>query len=200
MEIQGFGIPRIAPIPLASRSLPDQDRTRCWDPRLIRHVNFPNFTGRRLNNAREFLRDSSAIARVPRPRRIRRPQTDWPRIASLYATLAQLTRAPTHPREVEESAAELDFRWRRSAAASTSWLCLLSMARSIPTIASCRAVRPAKEIRPPSRTQSEFTRAPSLAAKFPRNESAADRAASCAPFLIGNIVPILWRSDPLCAC
>src|SRR5246127_4167297 len=72
--------------------LADQDRTR-WDHALIRHGLAELKRAERLNGARSPYALQAAIAAC-HARAGSSAQTDWPRIAALYAALAQLTPSP----------------------------------------------------------------------------------------------------------
>src|SRR5712675_1646990 len=72
--------------------LADQDRTR-WDHALIRHGLAELQRAERLNGARSPYAMQAAIAAC-HARAGSAAQTDWPRIATLYAALAQLTPSP----------------------------------------------------------------------------------------------------------
>jgi RNA polymerase sigma-70 factor (ECF subfamily) len=72
--------------------LADQDRTR-WDHALIRHGLAELQRAERLNGARSPYALQAAIAAC-HARANTAAQTDWPRIAALYARLAQLTPSP----------------------------------------------------------------------------------------------------------
>jgi RNA polymerase sigma factor (sigma-70 family) len=156
--------------------LSDQDRTR-WDHALIRHGLAELQQAERLNGARSPYAMQAAIAAC-HARAGSAAQTDWPRIASLYATLAQLTPSPV-------------IELNRAVAVSMAFgpqagLDIVDLLTSDPTLKSYHllpAVRAdlLKKLGRLFEAQSEFTRAASLAQNSRERTLLLNRAASCAP-------------------
>jgi len=155
--------------------LSDQDRTR-WDHALIRHGLAELQQAERLNGARSPYAMQAAIAAC-HARAGSAAQTDWPRIASLYATLAQLTPSPI-------------IELNRAVAVSMAFgpqagLDIVDLLRSDPALKSYHllpAVRAdlLKKLGRLFEAQSEFTRAASLAQNSRERTLLLNRAASCA--------------------
>jgi len=156
--------------------LANQDRTR-WDHALIRHGLAELARAERLNGARSPYALQAAIAAC-HARAGSAAQTDWPRIATLYAALAQLTPSPI---------VELN----RAVAVSMAFgpqagLDIVDTLISDPALKSYHllpAVRAdlLKKVGRVSEAQSEFTRAASLAQNSRERRLLLTRAASCAP-------------------
>ena len=156
--------------------LANQDRTR-WDHALIRHGLAELARAERLNGARSPYALQAAIAAC-HARAGSAAQTDWPRIATLYAALAQLTPSPI---------VELN----RAVAVSMAFgpqagLDIVDTLTSDPALKSYHllpAVRAdlLKKVGRVSEAQSEFTRAASLAQNSRERRLLLTRAASCAP-------------------
>ncbi len=155
--------------------LADQDRTR-WDHALIRHGLAELGQAERLNGARSPYALQAAIAachaRANTPSR-----TDWPRIATLYAALAQLTPSPI-------------IELNRAVAVSMAFgphagLDIVDSLTSDPALKSYHllpAVRAdlLKKLGRLREAQSEFARAASLAQNSRERTLLLSRAASCA--------------------
>src|SRR5246127_51865 len=156
--------------------LTDQDRTR-WDHALIRHGLFELQRAERLNGARSPYALQAAIAAC-HARANTAEQTDWPRIATLYATLAQLTPSPI-------------IELNRAVAVSMAFgpqagLDIVESLTSDPALKSYHllpAVRAdlLKKVGRLSEAQAEFSRAASLAQNSRERTLLLTRAASCAP-------------------
>jgi RNA polymerase sigma-70 factor (ECF subfamily) len=156
--------------------LADQDRTR-WDHALIRHGLAELQRAERLNGARSPYALQAAIAAC-HARAGSAAQTDWPRIATLYAALAQLTPSPI---------VELN----RAVAVSMAFgpqagLDIVDTLTSDPALRSYHllpAVRAdlLKKVGRLSEAQSEFVRAASLAQNSRERTLLLTRAAACAP-------------------
>jgi RNA polymerase sigma-70 factor, ECF subfamily len=156
--------------------LANQDRTR-WDHALIRHGLAELARAERLNGARSPYALQAAIAAC-HARAGSAAQTDWPRIATLYAALAQLSPSPI---------VELN----RAVAVSMAFgpqagLDIVDTLTSDPALKSYHllpAVRAdlLKKVGRVSEAQSEFTRAASLAQNSRERRLLLTRAASCAP-------------------
>ena len=156
--------------------LADQDRTR-WDHALIRHGLAELARAERLNGARSPYALQAAIAAC-HARAGSSAQTDWPRIASLYATLAQLTPSPI-------------IELNRAVAVSMAFgpqagLDIVDSLASGPALRSYHllpAVRAdlLKKLGRLSEAQSEFARAASLAQNARERTLLLTRAASCVP-------------------
>jgi RNA polymerase sigma factor (sigma-70 family) len=155
--------------------LADQDRTR-WDHALIRHGLAELQRAERLNGARSPYALQAAIAAC-HARANTAAQTDWPRIATLYASLAQLTPSPI-------------IELNRAVAVSMAFgpqagLDIVDSLTSDPTLKSYHllpAVRAdlLKKLGRLSEAQSEFSRAASLAQNSRERTLLLSRAASCA--------------------
>jgi len=155
--------------------LADQDRTR-WDHALIRHGLAELQRAERLNGARSPYAMQAAIAAC-HARAGSSAQTDWPRIASLYATLAQLTPSPI-------------IELNRAVAVSMAFgpqagLDIVDTLTSDPALKSYHllpAVRAdlLKKLGRLSEAQAEFARAASLAQNSRERTLLLSRAASCA--------------------
>jgi RNA polymerase sigma-70 factor, ECF subfamily len=155
--------------------LADQDRTR-WDHALIRHGLAELQRAERLNGARSPYALQAAIAAC-HARANTAEQTDWPRIATLYASLAQLMPSPI---------VELN----RAVAVSMAFgpqagLDIVESLTSDPALKSYHllpAVRAdlLKKLGRLSEAQTEFARAASLAQNFRERTLLLSRAASCA--------------------
>jgi len=156
--------------------LADQDRTR-WDHALIRHGLAELQRAERLNGARSPYALQAAIAAC-HARANTAEQTDWPRIATLYASLGQLMPSPI---------VELN----RAVAVSMAFgpqagLDIVDSLTSDPALKSYHllpAVRAdlLKKLGRLSEAQGEFTRAASLAQNSRERTLLLTRAASCAP-------------------
>jgi RNA polymerase sigma factor (sigma-70 family) len=156
--------------------LADQDRTR-WDHALIRHGLFELQRAERLNGARSPYALQAAIAAC-HARANTAEQTDWPRIAALYAALAQLTPSPI-------------IELNRAVAVSMAFgpqagLDIVDSLISDPALKSYHllpAVRAdlLKKVGRLSEAQGEFSRAASLAQNARERTLLLTRAASCAP-------------------
>jgi RNA polymerase sigma-70 factor, ECF subfamily len=156
--------------------LADQDRTR-WDYALIRHGLAELQRAERLNGARSPYALQAAIAAC-HARANTAEQTDWSRIATLYASLAQLMPGPI---------VELN----RAVAVSMAFgpqagLDIVESLTSDPALKSYHllpAVRAdlLKKLGRLSEAQSEFSRAASLAQNSRERTLLLSRAASCAP-------------------
>ena len=156
--------------------LADQDRTR-WDHALIRHGLAELQRAERLNGARSPYALQAAIAAC-HARAGSSAQTDWPRIATLYAALAQLTPSPI-------------IELNRAVAVSMAFgpqagLDIVDSLTSDPTLKSYHllpAVRAdlLKKVGRLSEAQAEFSRAASLAQNSRERTLLLTRAASCAP-------------------
>jgi RNA polymerase sigma-70 factor, ECF subfamily len=155
--------------------LADQDRTR-WDHALIRHGLAELARAERLNGARSPYALQAAIAAC-HARANTAAQTDWPRIATLYATLAQLTPSPI-------------IELNRAVAVSMAFgpqagLDIVDSLTSDPAL-KCYHLLPAvradllKKVGRLSEAQSEFARAASLALNSRERTLLLARAASCA--------------------
>jgi len=156
--------------------LADQDRTR-WDHALIRHGLAELQRAERLNGARSPYALQAAIAAC-HARANTAEQTDWPRIATLYASLGQLMPSPI---------VELN----RAVAVSMAFgpqagLDIVDSLTSDPALKSYHllpAVRAdlLKKLGRLSEAQAEFARAASLAQNSRERTLLLTRAASCAP-------------------
>ena len=156
--------------------LPDQDRTR-GDHALIRHGLAELQRAERLNGARSPYALQAAIAAC-HARAGSSAQTDWPRIATLYAALAQLTPSPI-------------IELNRAVAVSMAFgpqagLDIVDSLTSDPALKSYHllpAVRAdlLKKVGRLSEAQAEFSRAASLAQNSRERTLLQTRAASCAP-------------------
>ena len=156
--------------------LADQDRTR-WDHALIRHGLAELQRAERLNGARSPYALQAAIAAC-HARAGSSAQTDWPRIATLYAALAQLTPSPI-------------IELNRAVAVSMAFgpqagLDIVDSLTSDPALKSYHllpAVRAdlLKKVGRLSEAQAEFSRAASLAQNSRERTLLLTRAASCAP-------------------
>jgi RNA polymerase sigma-70 factor, ECF subfamily len=156
--------------------LADQDRTR-WDHALIRHGLAELQRAERLNGARSPYALQAAIAAC-HARAGSSAQTDWPRIATLYAALAQLTPSPI-------------IELNRAVAVSMAFgpqagLDIVDSLTSDPALKSYHllpAVRAdlLKKVGRLSEAQAEFSRAASLAQNSRERTLLQTRAASCAP-------------------
>jgi RNA polymerase sigma factor (sigma-70 family) len=156
--------------------LADQDRTR-WDHALIRHGLAELQRAERLNGARSPYALQAAIAAC-HARANTPSQTDWPRIATLYAALAQLTPSPI-------------IELNRAVAVSMAFgpqagLDIVDSLTSDPTLKSYHllpAVRAdlLKKLGRLSEAQSEFAHAASLAQNTRERTLLLTRAASCGP-------------------
>ncbi len=155
--------------------LADQDRTR-WDHALIRHGLAELQRAERLNGARSPYALQAAIAAC-HARAGSAAQTDWPRIAALYAALAQLTPSPI-------------IELNRAVAVSMAFgpqagLDIVDTLTSDPALKSYHllpAVRAdlLKKLGRLSEAHSEFSRAASLAQNSRERTLLLSRAASCA--------------------
>jgi RNA polymerase sigma-70 factor (ECF subfamily) len=155
--------------------LADQDRTR-WDHALIRHGLAELQRAERLNDARSPYALQAAIAAC-HARANTAEQTDWPRIATLYAWLAQLMPSPI---------VELN----RAVAVSMAFgpqagLDIVESLTSDPALKSYHllpAVRAdlLKKLGRLPEAQAEFARAASLAQNSRERTLLLTRAASCA--------------------
>jgi predicted RNA polymerase sigma factor len=155
--------------------LADQDRTR-WDHALIRHGLAELQRAERLNDARSPYALQAAIAAC-HARANTAEQTDWPRIATLYAWLAQLMPSPI---------VELN----RAVAVSMAFgpqagLDIVESLTSDPALKSYHllpAVRAdlLKKLGRLPEAQAEFVRAASLAQNSRERTLLLTRAASCA--------------------
>ncbi len=155
--------------------LADQDRTR-WDHALIRHGLAELQRAERLNGARSPYALQAAIAAC-HARANTAEQTDWPRIATLYASLAQLMPSPI---------VELN----RAVAVSMAFgpqagLDIVESLTSDPALKSYHllpAVRAdlLKKLGRLPEAQAEFARAASLAHNSRERTLLLTRAASCA--------------------
>jgi RNA polymerase sigma-70 factor (ECF subfamily) len=155
--------------------LADQDRTR-WDHALIRHGLAELQRAEWLNGARSPYALQAAIAAC-HARANTAEQTDWPRITTLYATLAQLTPSPI-------------IELNRAVAVSMAFgpqagLDIVDSLTSDPALRSYHllpAVRAdlLKKLGRLSEAQSEFTRAASLAQNSRERTLLLTRAAACA--------------------
>jgi RNA polymerase sigma-70 factor, ECF subfamily len=155
--------------------LADQDRTR-WDYALIRHGLAELQRAERLNGARSPYAMQAAIAAC-HARAGSAAQTDWPRIATLYAALAQLTPSPI-------------IELNRAVAVSMAFGAQagLDIVDSLTSDAALRSYHllPAvradllKKLGRLSEAQSEFTRAASLAQNSRERTLLLTRAAACA--------------------
>jgi RNA polymerase sigma-70 factor (ECF subfamily) len=155
--------------------LADQDRTR-WDHALIRHGLAELARAERLNGARSPYALQAAIAAC-HARANTAEQTDWPRIATLYATLAQLTPGPI-------------IELNRAVAVSMAFgpqagLDIVDSLTSDPALKSYHllpAVRAdlLRKVGRLSEAQSEFARAAALAQNSRERTLLLTRAASCA--------------------
>jgi RNA polymerase sigma factor (sigma-70 family) len=155
--------------------LADQDRTR-WDHALIRHGLAELKQAERLNGARSPYAMQAAIAACHACAGSS-AQTDWPRIATLYATLAQLTPSPI-------------IELNRAVAVSMAFgpqagLDIVESLTSDPALKSYHllpAVRAdlLKKLGRLREAQSEFSRAASLAQNSRERALLLSRAASCA--------------------
>ncbi len=155
--------------------LADQDRTR-WDYALIRHGLAQLQQAERLNGARSPYAMQAAIAAC-HARAGSSAQTDWPRIATLYAALAQLTPSPI-------------IELNRAVAVSMAFgpqagLDIVDSLTSDPALKSYHllpAVRAdlLKKLGRLSEAQAEFARAASLAQNSRERTLLLSRAASCA--------------------
>ena len=155
--------------------LADQDRTR-WDHALIRHGLAELARAERLNGARSPYALQAAIAAC-HARANTAAQTDWPRIATLYATLAQLTPSPI-------------IELNRAVAVSMAFgpqagLDIVDSLTSDPALKSYHllpAVRAdlLRKVGRLSEAQSEFARAAALAQNSRERTLLLTRAASCA--------------------
>ena len=156
--------------------LADQDRTR-WDHALIRHGLAELQRAERLNGARSPYALQAAIAAC-HARAGSSAQTDWPRIATLYDALAQLTPSPI-------------IELNRAVAVSMAFgpqagLDIVDSLTSDPALKSYHllpAVRAdlLKKVGRLSEAQAEFSRAASLAQNSRERTLLLTRAASCAP-------------------
>jgi RNA polymerase sigma-70 factor, ECF subfamily len=155
--------------------LADQDRTR-WDHALIRHGLAELQQAERLNGARSPYAMQAAIAAC-HARAGSAEQTDWPRIATLYASLAQITPSPI-------------IELNRAVAVSMAFgpqagLDIVDSITSDPALKSYHllpAVRAdlLRKVGRLSEAQSEFSRAASLAQNSRERTLLLSRAASCA--------------------
>jgi RNA polymerase sigma-70 factor (ECF subfamily) len=155
--------------------LADQDRTR-WDHALIRHGLAELQRAERLNGARSPYAMQAAIAAC-HARAGSAAQTDWPRIASLYAALAQLTPSPI-------------IELNRAVAVSMAFgpqagLDIVDSLTSDPALKSYHllpAVRAdlLKKVGRLSEARAEFARAASLAQNSRERTLLLTRAAACA--------------------
>jgi RNA polymerase sigma factor (sigma-70 family) len=155
--------------------LADQDRTR-WDHALIRHGLAELQRAERLNGARSPYAMQAAIAAC-HARAGSSAQTDWPRIATLYDALAELTPSPI-------------IELNRAVAVSMAFgpqagLDIVDSLTSDPALKSYHllpAVRAdlLKKLGRLSEAQSEFTRAASLAQNSRERTLLLTRAAGCA--------------------
>lgn len=155
--------------------LADQDRTR-WDHALIRHGLAQLQRAERLNGARSPYAMQAAIAAC-HARAGSAAQTDWPRIASLYAALAQLTPSPI-------------IELNRAVAVSMAFgpqagLDIVDSLTSDPALKSYHllpAVRAdlLKKVGRLSEARAEFARAASLAQNSRERTLLLTRAAACA--------------------
>jgi RNA polymerase sigma factor (sigma-70 family) len=155
--------------------LADQDRTR-WDHALIRHGLAELQQAERLNGARTPYAMQAAIAAC-HARAGSSTQTDWPRIATLYAALAQLTPSPI-------------IELNRAVAVSMAFgpqagLDIVDSLTSDPALKSYHllpAVRAdlLKKLGRISEAQAEFARAASLAQNSRERTLLLSRAVSCA--------------------
>jgi RNA polymerase sigma factor (sigma-70 family) len=155
--------------------LADQDRTR-WDRALIRHGLAELQHAERINGARSPYAVQAAIAAC-HARANTPSQTDWPRIATLYAALAQLTPSPI-------------IELNRAVAVSMAFgpqagLDIVDSLTSDPALKSYHllpAVRAdlLKKLGRLSEAQAEFARAASLAQNSRERTLLLSRAASCA--------------------
>jgi RNA polymerase sigma-70 factor (ECF subfamily) len=155
--------------------LADQDRTR-WDHSLIRHGLAELQQAERLNGARSPYAMQAAIAAC-HARAGSSAQTDWPRIATLYDALAELTPSPI-------------IELNRAVAVSMAFgpqagLDIVDSLTSDPALKSYHllpAVRAdlLKKLGRLSEAQSEFTRAASLAQNSRERTLLLTRAAGCA--------------------
>jgi len=155
--------------------LADQDRTR-WDHALIRHGLAELQRAERLNGARSPYAMQAAIAAC-HARAGSAVLTDWPRIASLYAALAQLTPSPI-------------IELNRAVAVSMAFgpqagLDIVDSLTSDPALKSYHllpAVRAdlLKKVGRLSEAQAEFARAASLAQNSRERTLLLTRAAACA--------------------
>jgi RNA polymerase sigma-70 factor (ECF subfamily) len=155
--------------------LADQDRTR-WDHALIRHGLAELARAERLNGARSPYALQAAIAAC-HARANTAEQTDWPRIATLYATLAQLT--PSSIIELNRAVAV------SMAFGPQAGLDIVDSLASDPALKSYHllpAVRAdlLKKVGRLSEAQSEFARAAALAQNSRERTLLLTRAASCA--------------------
>jgi RNA polymerase sigma factor (sigma-70 family) len=154
--------------------LADQDRTR-WDYALIRHGLAELQQAERINGARSPYAMQAAIAAC-HARAGSSAQTDWPRIATLYAALAQLTPSPI-------------IELNRAVAISMAFgpqagLEIVDSLTSDPALKSYHllpAVRAdlLKKLGRLSEAQAEFARAASLAQNSRERTLLLSRAASC---------------------
>ena len=155
--------------------LADQDRTR-WDHALIRHGLAELQRAERLNGARSPYAMQAAIAAC-HARAGSSAQTDWPRIATLYDALAELTPSPI-------------IELNRAVAVSMAFgpqagLDIVDSLTSDPALKSYHllpAVRAdlLKKLGRLSEARSEFTRAASLAQNSRERTLLLTRAAGCA--------------------
>jgi RNA polymerase sigma factor (sigma-70 family) len=155
--------------------LADQDRTR-WDHALIRHGLAELQQAERLNGARSPYAMQAAIAAC-HARAGSSAQTDWPRIATLYDALAELTPSPI-------------IELNRAVAVSMAFgpQAGLDIVDSLTSDAALKSYHllPAvradllKKLGRLSEAQSEFSRAASLAQNSRERTLLLTRAAACA--------------------
>lgn len=154
----------------------DQDRSR-WDHSLIRHGLAELQHAERLNRAQSPYALQAAIAAC-HARAGSAVQTDWPRIANLYAALAQLTPSPIV--ELNRAVAVA------MAFGPQAGLEIVDTLASEPSLKSYHlfpAVRAdfLKKLGRLEEARIEFTRAASLAQNSRERTLLETRAASCAP-------------------
>jgi predicted RNA polymerase sigma factor len=155
--------------------LADQDRTR-WDHALIRHGLAELQRAERLNGARSPYAMQAAIAAC-HARAGSAAQTDWPRIATLYAALAQLT-----PNPIIELNRAVAVSMAFGPQAGLDIVDLLTSDDALKSYHLLPAVRAdlLKKLGRLSEAQAEFSRAASLAHNSRERTLLLTRAAGCA--------------------
>jgi len=155
--------------------LADQDRTR-WDHALIRHGLAELQRAERLNGARSPYAMQAAIAAC-HARAGSAAQTDWPRIATLYAALAQLT-----PNPIIELNRAVAVSMAFGPQAGLDIVDSLTSDDALKSYHLLPAVRAdlLKKLGRLSEAQAEFSRAASLAHNSRERTLLLTRAAGCA--------------------
>jgi predicted RNA polymerase sigma factor len=155
--------------------LADQDRTR-WDHALIRHGLAELQRAEGLNGARSPYAMQAAIAAC-HARAGSAAQTDWPRIATLYAALAQLT-----PNPIIELNRAVAVSMAFGPQAGLDIVDLLTSDDALKSYHLLPAVRAdlLRKLGRLSEAQAEFSRAASLAHNSRERTLLLTRAAGCA--------------------